>query len=235
MVELDFFKKLITNPVDNMTPEEIAAHDEEIKRQEAEQEKRERIERYKKSGVPERYYNESLNTYQVTNEMQKTAAQAIGEFLREIKCGAFRTLVLIGTAGTGKTHLACGTVREYGGKYATAPDIVEEIRRAKSFSADQTEKQIIDNYSHVKLLVVDEIGRGISATDEKYMLYQIINARYNTRKPTVLISNYTKADFLKYIGVAAADRLVESGDIVEMNGESFRKLRRQNEAGGTTI
>ena len=235
MGELDFFKKLITNPFDNMTPEEIAAHDEEIKRQEAAQEKRERIERYKKSGVPERDDNESLDTYQVTNEMQKTAAQAIGEFLREIKCGAFRTLVLIGTAGTGKTHLACGTVREYGGKYATAPDIVEEIRRAKSFSADQTEEQIIDHYSHVKLLVVDEIGRGIAATDEKYMLYQIINARYNTRKPTVLISNYTKADFLKYIGVAAADRLVESGDIVEMNGESFRKLRRQNESGGTTI
>ena len=229
MVELDFFKILKTKPVDNMTPEEIAAHDEEIKRQEAEQEKRERIERYKKSGVPERYYNESLDTYQVTNEMQKTAAQAIGGFLSDIKCGVFRTLVLIGTAGTGKTHLACGTVREYGGKYATAPDIVEEIRRAKSFSADQTEKQIIDNYSHVKLLVVDEIGRGISATDEKYMLYQIINARYNTRKPTVLISNYTKADFLKYIGVAAADRLVESGDIVEMNGESYRReLRAQN-------
>ncbi len=235
MGELDFIKKLITNPFDNMTPEEIAAHDAEIKRQEAEQEKRERIERYKKSGVPERYFLESLDTYQVTNEMQKTAAQAIGEFLREIKCGAFRTLVLIGTAGTGKTHLACGTVREYGGKYATAPDIVEEIRRAKSFSADQTEKQSIDHYSHVKLLVVDEIGRGIAATDEKYMLYQIINARYNTRKPTVLISNFTKADFLKYIGVAAADRLVESGDIVEMNGESFRKLRRQNEAGGTAV
>ena len=235
MGELDFFKKLIKNPFDNMTPEQIVAHDAEIKRQEVEQEKRERIERYKKSGVPERYYTESLDTYQVTNEMQKSAAQAIGEFLREIECGAFRTLVLIGTAGTGKTHLACGVVREYGGKYATAPDIVEEIRRAKSFSADQTEKQIIDNYSHEKLLVVDEIGRGISATDEKYMLYQIINARYNTRKPTVLISNFTKADFLKYIGVAAADRLVESGDIVEMNGESYRKLRRQNEAGGTEV
>lgn len=235
MGELDFFKKLIKNPFDNMTPEEIAAHDAEIKRQEEEQEKRERIERYKKSGVPERYYTESLDTYQVTNEMQKSAAQAIGEFLREIKCEAFRTLVLIGTAGTGKTHLACGVVREYGGKYATAPDIVEEIRRAKSFSADQTEKQIIDNYSHVKFLVVDEIGRGIAATDEKYMLYQIINARYNTRKPTVLISNFTKADFLKYIGVAAADRLVESGDIVEMNGESYRKLRRQNEAGRTEV
>ena len=234
-MKLDFTKKQITNILDNMTPEEIAAHDEEIRQKESKQEAEASFERYKKSDVPERYYTESLDTYQVTNKMQKSAAQAIGEFLRDIKCGVFRTLVLIGTAGTGKTHLACGVVREYGGKYATAPDIVEEIRRAKSFSADQTEKQIIDNYSHVKLLVVDEIGRGIAATDEKYMLYQIINARYNTRKPTVLISNFTKADFLKYIGVAAADRLVESGDIVEMNGESYRKLRRQNEAGRTEV
>ena len=231
MMENDFLKTILKNPLANMTAEEISARDAEIKRQEEEQDKRERIERYKRSGVPERYWTESLDTYQITNEMQKTAARAIGEFLREIKCGAFRTLVLIGSAGTGKTHLACGVVREYGGKYATAPDIVEVIRRAKSFSADQTEQQIIDSYSHKSLLVIDEIGRGIAATDEKYMLYQIINARYNTRKPTVLISNFNKADFLQYIGVAAADRLVESGDIVEINGESFRKLRRQNEAG----
>ena len=235
MGEMDFLKNILKNPFENMTAEEIAAHDEEVRQKEAKQAEHDRIERYKRSGVPERYWTESLDTYQVINKMQETAARAIGEFLREIKCGAFRTLVLIGSAGTGKTHLACGAIREYGGKFANAPDIVEEIRRAKSFSADQTEKQIIDNYSHVKLLVVDEIGRGISATDEKYMLYQIINARYNTRKPTVLISNYTKADFLKYIGVAAADRLVESGDIVEMNGESYRKLRRQNEAGGTEV
>lgn len=232
MRDCDFFKNILKNPLENSTAEEIAAHDEEVRQKEAAQEKRERIERYKKSGVPERYWAESLDTYQVSNEMQKTAAQAIGEFLREIKCGAFRTLVLIGSAGTGKTHLACGVVREYGGKYATAPDIVEVIRRAKSFSADQTEKKIIDSYSHKSLLVIDEIGRGIAATDEKYMLYQVINARYNTRKPTVLISNFTKADFLKYIGVAATDRLVESGDIVEMNGKSYRgELRRENEAG----
>ena len=52
-------------------------------------------------------------------------------------------------------------------------------------------KNLFDN------MTPDEIGRGISATDEKYMLYQIINARYNTRKPTVLISNFTKADFFE--------------------------------------
>ena len=219
----------------NMTPEEMAAHDAEIERQERQQAEREKLERYEKSGVPERYFNEALDTYKITNEMQATAAKAATNFLHAVKCGEFKSLVLIGSAGTGKTHLACGMVREYGGKYAIAPDIVEEIRRAKSFTANDTEADIIKYYGHVPLLVIDEIGRGIASTDEKYMLYQIINARYNTRKPTVLISNFTKADFLKYIGVAAADRLVESGDIVEMNGESYRKLRRQNEADGTAV
>ena len=213
----------------NMTPEEMAAHDAEIERQERQQAEREKLERYEKSGVPERYFNEALDTYKITNEMQATAAKAATNFLHAVKCGEFKSLVLIGSAGTGKTHLACAIIREAGGKYRTAPDIVEEMRRAKSFTANDTEADIIKYYGHVPLLVIDEIGRGIASTDEKYMLYQILNARYNTRKPTVLISNFTKADFLQYIGVAAADRLVESAEIWELNGESYRReLREQN-------
>ena len=213
----------------DMTPEEIAARDAEIERRERQQAAQEKIERYKKSGVPERYFYESLDTYKINNEMQTTAAKAATNFLHAVKCGEFKSLVMIGNAGTGKTHLACAIIREAGGKYRTAPDIVEELRRAKSFTAAETEAEIIDYYGRIKLLVIDEIGRGISATDEKYMLYQILNARYNTRKPTVLISNLRKADFLQYIGVAAADRLVESAEIWEMNGESYRReLRAQN-------
>ena len=213
----------------NMTPEEMAAHDAEIERQERQQAEREKLERYEKSGVPERYFNEALDTYKITNEMQATAAKAATNFLHAVKCGEFKSLVLIGSAGTGKTHLACAIIREAGGKYRTAPDIVEEMRRAKSFTANDTEADIIKYYGHVPLLVIDEIGRGIASTDEKYMLYQILNARYNTRKPTVLISNYKKADFLQYIGVAAADRLVESAEICELKGESYRReLRAQN-------
>ena len=213
----------------NMTPEEMAAHDAEIERMERQQAAREKIERYQKSGVPERYFNESLDTYKINNDMQATAAKAATNFLHAVKCGEFKSLVMIGSAGTGKTHLACAIVREAGGKYRTAPEIVEEMRRAKSFTANDTEADIIQYYGHVSLLVIDEIGRGIAATDEKYMLYQILNARYNTRKPTILISNHKKADFLQYIGVATADRLVESGEVWELNGESYRReLRAQN-------
>ena len=213
----------------NMTPEEMAAHDAEIERQERQQAEREKLERYEKSGVPERYFKETLDTYKITNEMQATAAKAATNFLHAAKCGEFKSLVMLGNAGTGKTHLSCAILRELGGVYRIAPDIVEEMRRAKSFTAAETEAEIIDYYGRVKLLVIDEIGRGISATDEKYVIYQLVNARYNTRKPTVLISNLGKSDFLQYIGVAAADRLVESAEICELKGESYRReLRAQN-------
>ena len=229
MEEINSYISQICGHLRNMTPEEMEAHDAEIERQERQQAQRDKLERYQKSGVPERYLNEALDTYKITNEMQATAAKAATNFLHAVKCGEFKSLVMIGNAGTGKTHLACAIIREAGGKYRTAPDIVEEMRRAKSFTANDTEADIIKYYGHVPLLVIDEIGRGIAATDEKYMLYQILNARYNTRKPTVLISNHKKADFLQYIGVAAADRLVESAEIWELNGESYRReLRAQN-------
>ena len=205
------------------------ARDEEVAKLEEKQAQREKLERYQKSGVPERYFKESLDTYKIKNKMQATAAKAATNFLHAAKCGEFKSLVMLGNAGTGKTHLACAIIREAGGKYRTAPDIVEELRRAKSFTAAETEAEIIDYYGRVKLLVIDEIGRGISATDEKYVIYQLVNARYNTRKPTVLISNLGKSDFLQYIGVAAADRLVESAEICELKGESYRReLRAQN-------
>ena len=212
--------------LDNMTPEEIAARDEEVKRLEEKYAEEEREARFRKT-VPERYWGETFDTYEVKNEMQKKALQSVRAFKSAIERDGFKTLVMLGSPGVGKTHLACSLIREHeGGKYRKAPDIIEELRRAKSFTADETEEQIVNYYGRVPLLVIDEIGRGINATDEKYMLYQVLNARYNTRRPTVLISNFDKSDFLAYIGVAAADRLVESAEIVELNGESYRRILR---------
>lgn len=212
---------------EKMTPEQAAAHDAEIERQEAAQAVADKLDYFtRKSGTPERYHSESLDTYKATTDAQKKALAAARQFLQGVKCGEFKTLVMLGNAGTGKTHLAAGVIREAGGYYRTAPEIVEELRRAKSFSAAETEGRIIADYGHAKLLVVDEIGRGINATDEKYMIYQVLNARYNSRRPSVLISNFSKSEFLQYIGVAAADRLVESAEIVEINGTSYRRELR---------
>lgn len=213
-----------------------ATDDEAVRQWEKQQEEKERYERYCKT-VPRRYWQENLTTFKADTSERKTMLKTAKEYVDAVQTRRFSTLVLLGTVGTGKTHLACGIIKEVGGLYRMSPAIVEEIRRAKSFSAKDTEAEIFDYYGHVKLLVVDEIGRGVASTDEQYMLYQIINERYNRRKATVLISNQTKKDFLNYIGIAAADRLAESANIIELTGASYRAQFRLhvNEVGSTTV
>ena len=211
----------------NMTPEEAKKYDEKIERMEAEQAAQDRQKAYERT-VPERYWHEALETYTTETDEQRKGLAAAKRFAEAVKRHAFATLCMIGKCGTGKTHLACGIIHEAGGIYRTASEIVEELRRAKSYDANQTEAQIIDYYSHVSLLVIDEIGRGINAQEEKYMLYVIINARYNTRKPTVLISNHTNVEFIEYMGTAATDRIAECGYTVEFTGSSYRKVKRES-------
>lgn len=187
----------------------------------------ERLFVHYKQEAPERFFKESLGTYKTDDDEKRNALAKARLFVQAVKCGGFQTLIFLGNVGTGKTHLACGVIRECGGLYRLASSIVEELRRAKSFNADKTEAKILDAYGKTSLLIVDEIGRGAVAAEEQYMLYQIINERYNRRKPTVLISNQTKKEFLQYIGIAAADRLTESAQVVELTGKSYRAIMRQ--------
>ena len=207
---------------------EFQERDSEIQAWEKAQELRQKKERYQQQ-VPERYWSESIGTYKTDTEERRKAKAKAESFIEAVKCGKFQTIIFLGAVGTGKTHLASGIIYECGGLYRLAPAIVEEIRRAKSFSARETEADILDTYGRASLLVIDEIGRGVVAAEEQYMLYQIINERYNRRKPTVLISNQTKKEFLSYVGIAAADRLTESAQVVEFTGKSYRgELRAQN-------
>lgn len=219
-----------------MDAAEWKARDEEVMQWERAQAEKEKRRRYREQ-VPERYWNESIDTYHTDTKERQDVKAKTDHFMTAVKCGKFQTLIFLGSAGTGKTHLACGIIRECGGLYRLAPAIIEEIRRAKSFNAKETEAEILDSYGRVGLLVIDEIGRGVAAAEEQYMLYQIINERYNRRKPTVLISNQNKKDFLNYVGIAAADRLTESAQVVEFTGQSYRAVMRmrQNEAASAGV
>lgn len=211
----------------NTDPAQWQVRDEEIKAREKTQELRQKKERYQRQ-IPERYWSENIDTYKTDTEERHNAKAKAESFIHAVKCGKFQTLMFLGAVGTGKTHLASGIVYECGGLYRLAPAIIEEIRRAKSFTAKESEADILSGYGNARLLVIDEIGRGVVAAEEQYMLYQIINERYNRRKPMVLISNQNKKDFLNYVGIAAADRLTESAQVVEFTGKSYRgEIRRE--------
>jgi hypothetical protein len=223
MKEAKDITTLINNFLSSITPKDDAIV---LERERRLQEEALRINH--RETVPERFFKESIDTYKVDDNEKYNALSKARIFIKAVKYRQFQTLIILGNVGTGKTHLACGIIRKCGGLYRLASSIVEEIRRAKSFRNTETEADILYKYGQESLLIIDEIGRSSSATDEQYMIYQIINERYNRRKPTVLISNQTKKDFLQYVGIATADRLTESAEVVELTGKSYRAIIRQN-------
>lgn len=183
-----------------------------------------RLARYRMT-VPRRYWEESLQTYQTTPETED-AFRAACKYVSDVRAGKFRTLVLLGNPGTGKTHLACGILLALGGgTYRMSATICDEMQRARGFGSKVTELDILEKYSR-DLCVVDEVGRALSEKEEKYMLYQIVNACNNNRTNLVIVSNFSRDDFLKYAGEAVIDRLTESASIVELSGASYRTKKR---------
>jgi DNA replication protein DnaC len=197
-----------------------ATRDEEILRQRKEQEAAERLDGWKATGMPERYLQHGFETYNGNADQ----VVKIGEYAnasKHIYCGV---LVILGGYGTGKTHLSCACLKtNTAGRYVDMPTLEIELECSRDFSAKQNKADTLQKYTKPALLVMDEIGRFQNAQAERQALYYILNARYNKKLNTVLVSNLNKKEFGEYIGNATADRIAEKRVIVELTGMSYRK------------
>lgn len=211
----------------NISEEERLKYDQEIAERIAIQKQRDKDDQFRRCGIGERFYFESFDTYIARNEEIKAAKEICQNYLQDIKTGKFRSLKLLGAVGNGKTHLAASILREYGGTYRKAAEIVSEYQASKSFSANLREKDLKEMYGSSKLLVIDEIGRSNNEKDEKYMLYELLNTRYENRRPTILISNFGNREFADFTGEAVTDRLNEQVITFEFKGESYRLQKRE--------
>lgn len=210
-----------------MSDDERLQYDEEVAAKIEEQERKEKLIQFKKCGIGERFMQESFDTYLPRNEETEMAKKIVMDFVSQIKTGTFRSLKLLGAVGNGKTHLAAAILRDFGGTYRKAAEIVSEYQASKSFSANLREKDLIEIYGNSRLLVIDEIGRSNNEKDEKYMLYAILNARYENKRPSVLISNFGNREFASFTGEAVTDRFNEQAITIEFKGESYRIDKRE--------
>lgn len=101
------------------------------------------------------------------------------------------------TKGSGKTRLAISIANELMKKhntqvkFATSPQILNEIRATWDKDSEYTESKLLDALSTTKVLVIDDFGTEEVKgwVNDKY--YSIINQRYINRKTTILTSNHS--------------------------------------------
>ena len=161
---------------------------------------------------------------EVVNEL------CVGNFLSDAT-----NIILFGTPGTGKTHLAMGIGRELclrGKKviFFTGCNLVQELVKAKN---SLTLSNFFRKMMRYDLVIIDELGFIPFDKSEGDLLFQFISDRYE-RKSILVTTNlaFSEWDSLfqdKMLASAAIDRLVHHSQIYKFeNNTSYRASAAKN-------
>ena len=141
---------------------------------------------------------------------------------------ARENLLLVGPAGTGKSHVLIGVglrAVEHGlrVRYATAADLIEQLYRGL---ADNTVSRVIDGLLRHDVILIDEVGFAPLDETATQLLFRLVAAAYE-RRSLGLASHWPFEDwgtFLPVPSTAAAllDRLLHHAVVVVTSGESWR-------------
>lgn len=104
-------------------------------------------------------------------------------------------LLLTGSYGTGKTHLAAAIANhrllETGEAVimVTVPDLLEHLRATYGPNSDVAYDEVFDQLRNAALLVLDDLGAESSTAWAQEKLYVLFNHRHVRRLPTVITTN----------------------------------------------
>lgn len=149
-------------------------------------------------------------------------------------------IYIYGNSGTGKTHLTACMVNELVNQnrptlFTNFFEISQMIRGTFNDSRYK-EIDMIEKISNVDFLFIDDLGTERVKKDNEdtwlqEKIFEVLNKRYNNKKPTVFTSNYSLSELVKDRGLMrkTVDRILEmSTRIIKIEGESHRIQNRVN-------
>jgi len=142
-----------------------------------------------------------------------------------------RSLILTGTPGRGKTHLAVAIAYRaiqngFDAYFTTAATLIDDLSAA--FRAGQL-ADALPTYTHPAVLVVDEVGYLTYGTDAANMLFHVVNERHRRRRPMIFTTNKSLKAWGRVLhdddlAQAIIDRVLERGRLIRLDGPSVRTL-----------
>ena len=185
--------------------------------------------------VPKRFQSRTLDNFIAETDKQrhvlKVCRAYVDRFDDRLEQGG--GLILLGSVGTGKSHLAYGIGNALleQERSVMGIDVYElmDLIKEKAFSKESgsSERAAIKSFvSGLDLLILDEIGAQLGTDWESLMLFKIINERYKQMLPTILISNLDRQALGEYLGERIVDRMQEGGGAtLTLDWESYRSKR----------
>jgi len=147
-------------------------------------------------------------------------------------------LIFLGPGGVGKSHLAiaigyAACQREIKTLFTTAADMINRLVASKS---DYGLERALKKYCAPRLLVIDELGYIPMDKEGRDLFFQVISKRAETGS-MIITTNKAFKDWPEIfqdnaVATAIAERLIEHGELIKIEGSSYRvKKRRQRRLG----
>lgn len=172
---------------------------------------------WRKSGIPVDVHHATFDNFDTTG-IPALASDSQTKFLRaakEFDTGTVRNLIMAGTPGIGKGHLAAAIAKtriERFYRYAVQWWVMHKLFEASHRAYEDGNRQMmIDRLVDVPLLILDEIALAPPPADGERFLYDIINGRQQNRRQTIFLSNKAAEQIRNWLGPATTDRLRSGG------------------------
>lgn len=192
---------------------------------------RRRLARHlKESKLPSSKSLESFD-FKAVPSLNKT--QVMGLASGDIWIEQGRNLLLFGPSGVGKTHLAAGIGDKlieagYRVYFTRTTELVQKLQAAKG---DLTLPAALDKLHKYHCLILDDFGYVKRSEAETSLLFELISERYESRSIIITCNQpFQKWDTIfedKQMAIAAVDRLIHHGVVLELSAESYRKREAQ--------
>lgn len=184
-----------------------------------------RLERLAAAGVPTDAMHATLENFDTERPNVKPEHHTPAKFLTAataFRDQRVRNLILCGTPGIGKGHLAAALaiITFDSGKSIAWADCFKLFREVHAaYGSDNAEPEdITGRLGWVDLLILDELGLRELPADGEEIIFTILDARHKAGKQTILLGNKTAAQVKTWLGSRISDRL-RSGGVIFCYGE----------------
>jgi DNA replication protein DnaC len=193
---------------------------EEIERQRLEYKSKQAERLWLESNVGKRFEHATFDSY--TGD---SGALKVCRDWAEI-CEEGTGLVLCGSYGVGKTHLAVACMRKVMELYGvtiyfnTFAGMLHELKSA--YGKPEAYSRAMAKYKQVDLLVIDDLGKENMTEWGREILFNVIDERYRNMKSLIITTNLMPTDLGKHIDEAIMSRLGQMCKFVKVTGDDYR-------------
>lgn len=162
----------------------------------------------------------------VMDRVVESCLRYVREFSRESK-----NLLFTGPPGLGKTHLSLAVAEGVARSgrlvmYVSAPHLMDELERGK-FQKDAAALEYREIVFGCDLLVIDDLGTEMVTSYTRSEVYDLVNTRLNTSRPTIINTNLGLRDIEKKYTSRVYSRIAGTYAVVEFKGRDIRLQKRE--------